>query len=119
MENSIFNSTKKILGVDELFTAFDLDIMTHINAVFMTLHQLGVGPEDGFMIESAETQWSDFLDSGPLLNATKSYVYLRVKMLFDPPQTSFVISAINDQIKEMEVRLNYSAEAKVFVGDYS
>ena len=107
MDDSILTSTKKILGVDETYTVFDLDIMTHINSAFSTLNQLGIGPVDGFMIEDATAVWSDFLGTNsPKLNAVKTYVYLRVRMLFDPPTTSYLINALNEQIKELEWRLN-------------
>ena len=107
MDDSILTSTKKILGVDETYTVFDLDIMTHINSAFSTLNQLGIGPVDGFMIEDATAVWSDFLGTNsPKLNAVKTYGYLRVRMLFDPPTTSYLINALNEQIKELEWRLN-------------
>lgn len=115
METSILTSTKKILGLAEDYTAFDLDVITHINAVFGTLNQLGIGPELGFMIEDASKTWDDFLDNPLLLNPVKSYVYLRVKLLFDPPQTSFHINAMNEQIQQLEWRLNVQRESTEWV----
>ena len=113
MSDSILTGTKKILGIEESYTAFDPDITTHINAVFSTLHQLGVGPEDGFMIEDKEVTWDDFLGSDPRLNNVKSYIYLRVRMLFDPPATSYHITAMKEQIQEFEWRLTaYREETK-------
>lgn len=113
MEQSILNSTKKILGVDEQYEVFDLDIMTHLNAAFGTLTQLGLGPEEGFMIEDATAEWSEYTPlSGPQLNMIKTYVYLKVRMLFDPPGTSFLLSAMNDQVKEYEWRLNALREVE-------
>jgi hypothetical protein len=106
MEQSILKSTKKVLGLAESYTAFDVDIITHINAAFSTLNQLGVGPVDGFFIEDADDNWEDFTVPDNQLHMAKTYVYLRVRVLFDPPQTSFHLSAANEQIKELEWRLN-------------
>ena len=88
MEQSILISTKKILGIAEDYTVFDLDIITHINTAFSTLTQLGVGPADGFMIEDDSALWTDFdpVDDNLNYNAVKSYVFLKVKVAFDPPQ---------------------------------
>jgi len=111
LETSILTSTKKILGLAEDYTAFDLDVITHINSAFSTLTQLGVGPAAGFMIEDDTADWGDFIvDDDLQYNSVKTYVYLRVRMLFDPPATSFVIAALNDQIKELEWRLNVHRE---------
>lgn len=110
METSILISTKKILGISEEYTVFDLDIITHINSAFSTLTQLGVGPVDGFMIEDETAVWTDFIADDIQYNAVKTYVFLRVRLLFDPPATSYLISAFNDQIKELEWRLNTHRE---------
>jgi hypothetical protein len=111
METSILIGTKKILGLAEDYTAFDHDVITHINTAFSTLTQLGVGPAAGFMIEDETAVWTDFItDSDLQYNSVKTYVYLRVRMLFDPPSTSFVIAALNEQIKELEWRLNVHRE---------
>lgn len=106
MEQSILTSTKKILGVAEDYTAFDLDILTHINSVLSTLDQLGVGPLGGGSIEDASTDWSDLDLPQNQLGMVRTYVYLKVRMLFDPPSTSFHINAMEAQIKECEWRLN-------------
>lgn len=106
MELSILNSTKKILGIAEAYTVFDLDIITHINTAFSTLTQLGVGPNTGFMIESDEAEWTDFIGDDLQYNSVKSYVFLRVRFLFDPPSTSYLIAAYERQIQELEWRLN-------------
>ena len=107
MDNSILNNVKKMLGLDESYTAFDTDVIIHVNTVFSTLSQLGIGPATGFMIEGKIPTWLDFFGANdPNLNAVKTYVYLRVRLLFDPPATSFAISAMNEQIKELEWRLN-------------
>jgi hypothetical protein len=111
METSILTGTKKILGLAEDYTAFDHDVITHINTAFSTLTQLGVGPAAGFMIEDETAVWSDFITDNDLqYNSVKTYVYMRVRMLFDPPGTSFVITALNEQIKELEWRLNVHRE---------
>lgn len=105
MEESILKSTKKILGLADTYTAFDLDVITHINSAFSILDQLGVGPEGGFIVESDREEWSDFEVPQNQLNLIKTYVYLRVRMLFDPPTTSFLIEAMNKQLQEYEWRI--------------
>jgi len=110
MEESILISTKKILGLDSEYTPFDLDVITHINASFSTLNQLGVGPEEGFFIQDETAVWSDFIVPPNQLNLVKTYVYLKVRSIFDPPTTSYLIEAVNNQIKEYEWRLNVFRE---------
>lgn len=110
MSDSILTSIKKVLGLEEDYEAFDVDILLHINSVFSTLNQLGIGPADGFSIEDDSATWDDFLDSDPRLNSVKSYLYLKVRMLFDPPQTSYLIEALNKQAQEFEWRLNVYRE---------
>lgn len=113
MEESILISTKKILGLSAEYTVFDPEVLTHINAAFFILHQLGVGPDDGFVVEDDTATWSQFelLDgSENSINLIKTYVYLKVRMLFDPPQTSFLIEAQENQITQYEWRLNVARE---------
>jgi hypothetical protein len=111
MEPSILNSVKKVLGIAAEYLAFDQDIMMHINTALATLTQLGVGPATGFTVDNVDDDWSDFVDpTDHQYNAVKSYVFLRVRMLFDPPQTSYLINAQTDQIKELEWRLNVHRE---------
>lgn len=107
---SILTSIKKMLGITEEYTAFDSDIVMHINSVFLTLYQLGVGPADGFSISSKEEVWTDFIDSSNLLNAVKSYIYLKVRLLFDPPTSSSAVDSIKNMISEFEWRINVEAE---------
>lgn len=110
---SILNSTKKVLGIAEDYTVFDEDIIMHINTAFSTLTQLGVGPPEGFMIEDATAEWDDFIPDDPddmQYNSVKSYIFLKVSMLFDPPQTSYLITAKEKQIQELEWRLNVHRE---------
>jgi len=110
METSILNSTKKILGLDPEYTAFDLDVITFINSAFSTIQQLGVGPVEGFQIEDEESKWEDLDLPIEQLNAVKTYVYLRVRFMFDPPPTSFAIDALKEQIREHEWRPNVFRE---------
>lgn len=115
MEQSILISTKKILGISEDYTVFDLDIITHINTALSTLTQLGVGPSEGFMIEDDSAVWEDFLNDDVQFNAVRSYVFLRVKQLFDPPTTSYLIEATERQIQQLEWRLNVYREESGWV----
>lgn len=115
MEESILTSTKKILGMDEGYTAFDLDILTHINSAFSTLNQLGIGPVEGFRIDDAAPEWSAFIGDDPRLNNVKTYVFLRVKLLFDPPATSFHTTALQEEVKQLEWRLNVQREETEWV----
>ena len=110
METSILTSIKKLLGVAEDYTEFDEDIITHINSVFLNLTQLGVGPEEGFMIEDDTAEWEDFIDYSIQLQAVKTYMYLKVKLLFDPPLSSSVTESINRMIAELEWRLNAAVD---------
>jgi len=110
MEPSILTSTKKVLGIAETYTVFDMDIITFINTAFSILNQLGVGPVDGFFIEDESAEWEDFDVPANQLNLVRTYVFLKVRMLFDPPATSFLISAMTDQLKEYEWRLNIFRE---------
>lgn len=108
---SILNSIKKLLGIAEDYTHFDQDIVIHINSVFMDLTLLGVGPEEGFVIEDDTSLWVDFLNDSIKLEAIKSYMYLRVKLLFDPPLSSAAIEAINRDIERWEWRINVVVES--------
>lgn len=113
MSNSVLTSTKKILGIAEDYTAFDLDIITHINSALMTVSQLGIGPADGMEINDDTTFWSDLLGNDPAYNAVRTYVYLKVRLLFDPPQTSFLLKAQEEQLRELEWRLNTYREEQL------
>ena len=112
MSNSILQSTKKNLGLAENYTVFDEDVIMHINSVFSTLNQLGIGPLEGFAITDESSVWEDFL-TDVRLNSVKSYVYLRVKLLFDPPTTSFVLEALKEQIKELEWRMQVYRDSPI------
>lgn len=110
MHDSILNSTKKILGISADYTAFDLDITTHINSSLSTLNQLGVGPLDGFSIEDSGPLWSDIGLSAVQINLVRTFIFLTVRMLFDPPTTSFLISAMEKQIEELTWRISTQRE---------
>ena len=110
MSDSILDSTKKILGLEATYTAFDLDILTHINTVFSDLQQLGIGPIEGFAIEDAAAEWDDFLAGDLTMNSVKTYMYLRVRLLFDPPTTSYLIASLKEQQQALEWRLNVIRE---------
>ena len=106
MEESILISTKKILGLGSDYTAFDLDIITFVNSAFSLLNQMGVGPTDGFSIEDDTEEWASLSVPANQLQLIKTYIYLRARLLFDPPSTSFLLEAAQNQIKEYEWRLN-------------
>lgn len=111
MTESILDSTKHVLNLASDYTPFDQDIIMHINAVFSTINQLGVGPDEGFMISNKDALWSDFLEGDLRLNNIKTYMYLRVRMLFDPPTIGYLVQAMQDQIKELEWRINAQRES--------
>ena len=115
MEPSILKSTKKILGVGEADTSFDVDIAFHINSVLSILNQVGIGPADGYMIEDDTATWDAFIGTDPRLNLVKTYLYLKVRLLFDPPGTSYAINAMEKQIAEFEWRLNVIREEESWV----
>lgn len=110
MEDSILKSTKKILNIKDDYTAFDLDILTHINATFAVLSQIGIGPTSGYIIDDDTATWTDLALPTDQLNMIKTYIYLKVRMLFDPPSTSFHIEATTKQLDEYLQRLSYLRE---------
>ena len=109
---SILTSVKKMLGITEEYTHFDPEIIMHINSVFMILNQLGVGPSEGFSIEDASALWTDFVPNIIRIESVKTYVFLKVKLLFDPPQNSTVLGSYEKQIAEFESRINIAAESE-------
>lgn len=111
MENSILKSTKQALGLEADYTPFDQELIMHINSVFSTLVQLGIGPATGFAIADDTTEWSSLLAADANLNSVKTYVFLKVRMIFDPPATSYAITAMEKQIEEFEWRLNVYRES--------
>ena len=111
MYESILTSIKKLLGIPEDYEHYDADIIMHINSVFMILNQLGVGPSNGFSITDKTAVWSNFISDNNNLEAVKSYVYMKVRLLFDPPLSSAVMECMNRTIGELEWRLNSEAES--------
>ena len=111
INESILATIKKMLGLEDDYTPFDVDIVIHINSALMTLMQIGVGPKEGFTVEDYSQKWSDFLINPTNLNSVKTYTYLYVKMLFDPPTNSFVMEAMKRQVEEILFRLNVQAES--------
>lgn len=115
MEESILTTIKKLLGITEEYTHFDEDILVHINTAFMSLAQIGVGDSNPFVIEDDMPSWNDFYTTLPEeyqshFNSIKTYIYLKVKIIFDPPTGSIVMDAMNRTINELEWRLNHEAE---------
>ena len=111
--DSILTSIKKVLGIEAEYTQFDPDIIININSAFMALNQLGVGPEGGFSIQDDTETWADYLGEATNLNGVQLYMYLKVRLGFDPPSTAFVLEAMERQIKELEFRLNIEAEKPI------
>lgn len=108
--DSILTSIKKMLGISEEYNHFDVDIIIHINSAFSVLTQLGVGPPEGFSIKDSSSVWTDFISNNLALESVKSYVFLKVKLIFDPPSSSSVIEAMKTQISEFEWRLQVAAD---------
>ena len=106
-DQSILDSVKKVIGMDPSYTAFDIDIIMHINTQFSKLYNLGVGPKNAaFEIEDQNAKWSDFLQGKTNINMAKTYVCMAVRLIFDPPPTSFGIEAVKTEIQELGWRLN-------------
>lgn len=108
--DSILNTIKKMLGIDISYTAFDVDIIVCINTAFFILQQLNVGPTEGFRIFDSSSVWDDFSTRADI-EAVKSYVYLKTRVQFDPPSSSFVLDAMKNQIQEYEWRLNVQCDS--------
>lgn len=117
---SILTSIKKMLGIAEEYGQFDADIIMHINSVFMTLTQLGVGPSDGFYIEDSLALWEDYISDPTKLQAVKTYMYLKVRLVFDPASVgSSTLASYERQIQELEWRLILAAEPDTLNGPSS
>lgn len=108
--DSILTSIKKLLGIAEEYEHFNPDIIMHINSAFSVLTQLGVGPIEGFYIEDASKTWSEFLHDDTRLEFVKTFIYLKVRLAFDPPSSSSVMEAIVRQINELEWRINVTVD---------
>lgn len=109
--DSILQNTKKALGLGPDYTPFDSEIIMHINSVFVILNDLGIGPDEGYAIEDAEDTWDMFFGTDMNRNLVKTYVFLRVRLLFDPPATSFHIAAIEKELQEFEWRISLRRES--------
>ena len=112
MNNSILNTIKEMMGIEIEETAFDNDIIVHINTVFFILNQLGVGPTEPFIIRDEYATWDNFISDSTNLESIKTYMYLKVKLLFDPPQSSSHVEALKQSASEFEWRLNLVAESE-------
>lgn len=107
---SILTSVKQMLGIVEEYEHFDVDLIMHINSVFTILNQLGIGPSEGFTITDKNAVWSDFTSNKPELESVKTYVALKVRLIFDPPASSAVMESMNKLISEFEWRLNIAVD---------
>lgn len=110
MTESILDNIKKPLGIDASYTAFDQDVIMHINSAINTLHDIGIGPPEGFEITDNSSVWSELLGDNIRYNSAKTYIYMRVRLAFDPPGTSFAQDALKEQIAELEQRLSMRRE---------
>lgn len=108
--DSILTSIKKLLHVGEEYTHFDDDIIMHINSVFSDLTQIGVGPADGFSISDKNATWRSYTDDDPTIANVKQYIYLKVKLVFDPPTSSSVLAAMERTVDKLEWRLNVASD---------
>lgn len=108
--DEILSSIKKLIGFDDEYDAFDLDLLTHINSAFFTLHQLGVG-KTGF-VANENSKWNEFYDEGANLQAIRTYIYYKVRLAFDPPQSSYGIQAFERYCEQLEWRLNVEVETE-------
>jgi hypothetical protein len=113
MTNSILDDTKKPLGLQESDTSFDPDVTMHINSTLGIISQLGLGPDPMIFVEDATRTWDELSLTPIQLNLCKSYMYLRVRMLFDPPTLSFLLDAMKEQITELEHRLSEEREKAI------
>lgn len=112
VNDSILLSIKKLLGIDKDYEQFDTDIIIFINSVFSTLNQLGVGPEETYSIQGKDNVWDEFIGENKDIQLVKSYVYKKVRLIFDPPQSSFVLEALNKMIAEDEFRMNVMCDTQ-------
>lgn len=111
MDPSILNTIKKLLGIDSADDSFDTDVIVSINTVIPTLSQMGIGPVNGFIISSADQKWTDYIPDLTInLEGVKTYIYLKTKLIFDPPTNSTVIKSIEDSLKELEWRMMLTVE---------
>lgn len=117
INESILNSIKKLLNIPIEEKAFDADIIIHINSVISSLLQIGIGPKDGYRISDENDLWEDYIPEESNIDYIKTYIYLRVKMIFDPPLNSSVLQSLNETIRELEWRLHINYESTKDGGD--
>ena len=110
MEESILKTIRKMIGPSVSYDVFDTDLITHINTAFFNLYQLGVGPTKPFKITGEEETWDDFMEGATDLEAVISYVYMKVRLIFDPPTTGYLVTSYENMIKELEWRLNVAVD---------
>lgn len=113
-EKKILPSIKKLLGIPAEYDVFDMDITMHIDSIFVTLHQLGVGPTEPFYLEEGTETWEMFMEDATNLRNVKSYIYLRTRLMFDLPENAFLVTAIEKQIKELEWRMTLQSREEVY-----
>lgn len=110
MQDSILMTIRKLVCGDPYADHFDTDLLVHINACFSILNQLGVGPENGFVVTDETQSWSSYIADNHILNMVKTYITLKVRVIFDPPLTSSVLEAMNKEISQLEWRLNVAVD---------
>ena len=110
MQDSILMTIRKLVCGNPYADHFDTDLLVHINACFSILNQLGVGPENGFVVTDETQSWSSYSDNDRILNMVKTYITLKVRVIFDPPLTSSVLEAMNKEISQLEWRLNVAVD---------
>ena len=116
--DNILDSIKKLLGINPEYHACEQDIIMHINTVFVILNQLNIGPSDGFFIEDGSEEWADYT-TALNENAVRTFVYLKVRIMFDPPTSSVLMDSINNTLAELVWRLYLEGENKAKGGDIS
>lgn len=114
VDDSILNSVKKLIGPDYDYGPFDRDLIMHINSAFMILNQLGLGPNKPYRISGSEEVWTDFMSDVENYLSVVDYIYLRCRLIFDPPSSSFVLNSLKEQQQELEWRLNVMAETPMW-----
>lgn len=110
MQDSILMTMRKLVCGDPYADHFDTDLLVHINACFSILNQLGVGPETGFVVTDETQSWSNYIADNHVLNMVKTYITLKVRVIFDPPMTSSILEAMNKEISQLEWRLNVAVD---------
>lgn len=111
MDHSVLDDIKKLLGIDSEDDSFDIDISIMINSAILALSQIGIGPKEGYTVTSKEDKWSDYLENTTTdVNNVKNYIYLKTRLIFDPPSNSTVIESFNKNLQELEWRMMLNVE---------